>query len=80
MNGKRAKALRNLARSLTVGMPDAEYQNINRKNKIYKALDRNGKEISIPIPTYTRVLIDNCTRKVYQRLKVGRYQLGNQNI
>lgn len=46
MNGKKARALREMARKVTVGMPDKEY------------------EEGMP-----RVLIRDCTRSFYKRLK-----------
>lgn len=50
MNGKKAKALRQMAQKLTVGMPE----------KKYGAYKDNH---------HTVVLIRDCTRSFYQRLK-----------
>lgn len=69
MNGKRAKKLRAIAQSLSVGMSSAEYTEINPRLKRFEYMDRNGKTRTFSVPTCTRVLIDNCTRKIYKNLK-----------
>lgn len=69
MNGKKAKKLRGIAQSLSVGMPSVEYTDINPGSKRFEYMDRNGKTRTFSVPTSTRVLIDTCTRKIYKNLK-----------
>ena len=61
MRGKKAKALRRLARSMTVGAPYREYDKTNVR--------RYKNDRGMAFETGTIMLAEGCTRAVYKQLK-----------
>ena len=58
MNGKLAKRLRRQAEASTIGLPDIKYQ-----------LQKVHKIVVDKIVQVSTIVLGNCTRKEYKRLK-----------
>lgn len=70
MNSKKAKALRRRAQDATVGQQRAVYRD-RWFQRAYEVLAITGEMETRTYYVYTRSLIPDCTRAVYQRLKVA---------
>ena len=68
MNGKQAKRLRRAAESASVGQPRREYDDC-WFTRVYKVMNLKGEMEPRTYQVYTRRLVENCTRAVYQRVK-----------